>query len=99
MENVFSGKFGRLAIGSVEALTLLAALAFTIPALPSTEDPISLMPAAAFAGALFGTSRAIRHFFFRSGTSGVILWLLEVGGFVTFAFLNNRVANMLAGHT
>ena len=95
--SAFGATFRSAVVGAVEAVSLLGALFFTLPPLPSDESAIPFLPLAILASVLFAISRGIRHAIVTPNWRSVVLWLLEVSGFVAFAYLNNEIANTLLG--
>ena len=80
----------QILLRGAEILCLFAALAFTLPYLPSHEiSRLPLLPGGAFAVVLFATSRALR---WRTN-------YLVIGGeallFVVFVYCANTVTNLL----
>jgi len=81
-----------------ETATLLAALSFTIPVPPSNEDPIRLLPGAAYAVALFAASRLMRQWNAPAGWVRWPIFVVELAAFALFVTIANEAANLLAGH-
>ncbi len=95
MKGRLSGSARTAVVGTIEAVCLLGALALTLPVERSDESAIPLLPLALYASVLFALSRGIRHSIVTPSGRSVVLWLLEIGGFVVFAYLNNNIANAL----
>ena len=77
---------------AAETFTLLLALFFLVPGIPSEAYPVDLFPAGLFAIAFFGVSRALRD---KTLGKKWLLLGLELVGFAAIVFVANQVANIL----
>lgn len=80
----------RHSLSLAEGLLLFAALAFTLPYVPSHEiDRLPLLPAAGFAVVLFAASRLLRW------RHRYVIVAAETAAFAAFSWGSNAVANLL----